>query len=81
MFKLTSTSNSPLSFQVVENGNFKAVRLTPKAFCFTETLTDQIRNLQALRVLRIKEVPAPAQKAAQPAPTQTTVTQRNTKAK
>lgn len=58
MYRINSISKHMVSLQVFTDGKFKFVNLLPGNFVFSEKLTEQLKNLQNQRCIRIHEVPA-----------------------
>lgn len=57
MYRINSTTSQVVTFQVVNEDKKKlSVTLLPKNFVFTEELTDQIKNLEANKVIKVREV-------------------------
>ena len=56
MYRVNSTANNLVNFQVIQNGESHLVQLLPHNFVFTERLTDQINNLVSQSVIRVHEV-------------------------
>ena len=57
MYRINSISKQMVDFQVVQNDTYKAVKLLPGNFVFSDKVTEQLKNLQAQRCIRIHEVP------------------------
>lgn len=78
MFRINSISSQIVKLQVKTNGALKAVDLLPGNFVFTDEMTDQLKNLEFNKIVRVREVKkAVAQTAqkstAKPAATQVQV--------
>lgn len=68
MYRINSISKQMVSLQVIDNGVSKSVNLLPGNFVFSDKITDQMRNLEANRCIRLRELPntqATTQKSAQ----------------
>ncbi len=75
MYRINSISSQIVKLQVKTNGALKAVDLLPGNFVFSDELTDQLKNMEFNKVIRVREVKKTvAQKAqnstAKPAATQ-----------
>lgn len=58
VFKLVARS-APLVLEVVKENKFLTVQLEPFGEAFTEKVTDQHKNLEGQRLLKIFELPNP----------------------
>lgn len=57
MYRINSISKQMVDLQVVQNDTYKAVKLLPGNFVFSDKVTEQLKNLQNQRCIRIHEVP------------------------
>ena len=55
MFRVNSTSKQLVRLNVIVAGRPQLVDLLPKNFVFTEVVTDQLRQLEKIGVIRVRE--------------------------
>lgn len=55
MYKISSTSGNLTTLQVVKDGRLKTAHLLPKNFILSEVVTEQMKNLEKSKVIRIRE--------------------------
>ena len=55
MFRVNSTSKQLVRLNVIEAGRPQLVDLLPKNFVFTDIVTDQMRQLEKIGAIRVRE--------------------------
>ena len=76
MFRVNSTSKQLVRLNVIEAGRPQLVDLLPKNFVFTDIVTDQMRQLEKIGAIRVRETKVVKANAAAKTQTQPVVTEQ-----
>lgn len=57
MYRINSTAKNMITLQVVKDGKYQDVRLMPKNFVMSEDITEQMKNMEFNKLIRVRQVP------------------------